>query len=207
MCRFAHPHAEPPTQQSGAIAALCNKSAPPKTNKNFPKSTALNIPTTLIFRCYRRERPVLSSRASYPPIGRDSRTSQQIHTSPNQQKLPPRAPALNKANKIFTLQGRVLLGEVLGGSGRFGGRGDPLSRGSPLPPRSYPRISSARACTCAELSVLRAERTRTTVSVKDRSLQDSNRERITFAASGAQLPFSIKPIRRERKLRSTRPER
>ncbi len=55
---------------------------------------------------------------------------------PNQQKLPPRAPALNKANQIFALQGRVLLGEVLGGEGRFGGGGTPLSRGVPPPPRS-----------------------------------------------------------------------
>ena len=56
-------------------------------------------------------------------------------------KLPPRAPAPNKANQIFALQGRVLLGEVLGERGRFGGRGAPLSRGAPLPPRSFPSPS------------------------------------------------------------------
>ena len=60
-------------------------------------------------------------------------------TPPNPtKKLPPRAPAPCKAKQHFAMKGRVLLGEVLGGCGRFGGRGSPLSRGLPLPPRSSP---------------------------------------------------------------------
>ena len=62
-------------------------------------------------------------------------------TSHPKQKTSPRAPALNKAKQLFVLQGRVLLGEVLGERGRFGGRGAPLSRGAPLPPRSFPSPS------------------------------------------------------------------
>ena len=53
-------------------------------------------------------------------------------------KLPPRAPAPNRAKQLFVLQGRVLLGEVLGERGRFGGREPRLSRGGSLPPRSFP---------------------------------------------------------------------
>ena len=66
---------------------------------------------------------------------------QKNSTSQTNQKLPPRAPALNRAKQLFVLQGRVLLGEVLGERGRFGGRGAPLSRGAPLPPRSFPSPS------------------------------------------------------------------
>ena len=55
---------------------------------------------------------------------------------PKRRELPPRAPAPYKAKQIFALQGRVLLGEVRGGSGRFGGREPRLSRGGSLPPRS-----------------------------------------------------------------------
>ena len=40
-----------------------------------------------------------------------------LQTSPTLRELPPRAPALNKANQIFALQGRVLLGEVFVGLG------------------------------------------------------------------------------------------
>ena len=77
--------------------------------------------------------------AEIPPADRvRSRTFKKISTSQTNQKLPSRAPALNKANQLFALQGRVLLGEVLGERGRFGGRGAPLSRGAPLPPRSFP---------------------------------------------------------------------
>ncbi len=47
---------------------------------------------------------------------------------PKHKKLPPRAPALYKAKQIFTLHGRVLLGEVLGERGRFGGREPPLRK-------------------------------------------------------------------------------
>ena len=50
-----------------------------------------------------------------PPTNRArSRTLQQIHTSQTDKKLPPRAPAPNKANQIFALHGRALLGEVRG---------------------------------------------------------------------------------------------
>ena len=79
--------------------------------------------------------------ASAPTNRARSRTLQKIKTSQNNQKLPPRAPAPNRAKQLFVLQGRVLLGEVLGERGRFGGRGAPLSRGAPLPPRSFPSPS------------------------------------------------------------------
>ena len=85
----------------------------------------------------RHSRKTLYPNASHPQNGRDSRTLQQILTSPNTKELPPRAPALYKANQIFTLHGRVLLGEVLGERGRFGGREPRLSRGGSLPPRSF----------------------------------------------------------------------
>ena len=63
---------------------------------------------------------VLSDR--FPPANRvRSRTLQQIPTSQSDKKLPPRAPAKSKANQIYAMQRRVLLGEVLGRSGRFGG--------------------------------------------------------------------------------------
>ena len=51
-------------------------------------------------------------------------------------KLPPRAPAPNKASQISSPHGRVLVGEVLGERGRLGGREPRLSRGGSLPPRS-----------------------------------------------------------------------
>ena len=51
-------------------------------------------------------------------------------------KLPPRAPVPYKAKQLFAMYRRVLLGEVLGERGRFGGREPRLSRGGSLPPRS-----------------------------------------------------------------------
>ena len=63
--------------------------------------------------------------AEIPPANRArSHTVQRLRTFQFNQKLPPRAPAPNKANQIFALHGRVLLGEVLGERGRFGGRDD-----------------------------------------------------------------------------------
>ena len=78
--------------------------------------------------------PRVSFRA--PPTNRARSRTIKKHLPPETKELPPRAPAPNKANQIFALRGRVRLGEVLGGCGRFGGRGAPLSRGAPLPPRS-----------------------------------------------------------------------
>ena len=85
----------------------------------------------------RHSRKALYPNASRPQNGRDSRTLQQILTSPNTKELPPRAPAPNKAKQFFALHGRVLSGEVLGERGRFGGREPRLSRGGSLPPRSF----------------------------------------------------------------------
>ena len=60
---------------------------------------------------------------------------------PNQQKTSPVTPPLIKnETKFLPLSGGVM-GEVLGGCGRFGGRGSPLSRGLPLPPRSFPYLT------------------------------------------------------------------
>ena len=60
---------------------------------------------------------------------------------PNQPKTSPVTPPLIKnETKFLPLSGGVT-GEVLGGCGRFGGRGTPLSRGVPLPPRSFPHPS------------------------------------------------------------------
>ena len=66
----------------------------------------------------------------------DARCNKFIPPKSNK-KLPPRAPAPNKANQIFALHGRVLSGEVLGERGRFGGGEPPLSRGGSPPPRSF----------------------------------------------------------------------
>ena len=60
---------------------------------------------------------------------------------PNQPKTSPVTPPLIKnETKFLPLSGGVT-GEVLGGCGRFGGRGTPLSRGVPLPPRSFPYLT------------------------------------------------------------------
>ena len=84
---------------------------------------------------------------------------------PKRQKLPPRAPAPCKTKQLFAMKRRVLLGEVLGGSGRFGGRGTPLSRGVPLPPRSsslqgLPPPRSFKPSDTARLRATRANRRR-----------------------------------------------
>ena len=70
-----------------------------------------------------------------------SRTLQKRSTSQTDKKLPPRAPAQNKANQIFALHRRVLLGEVRGGSGRFGGQGEPLRKGSPCASKVFLPLS------------------------------------------------------------------
>ena len=75
--------------------------------------------------------------APHPQNKCDSRTLQKLLTAQTNKKLPPRAPAQNKAKQIFAMQGRVLLGEVLGERGRFGGREPHLSRGGSLPPWSF----------------------------------------------------------------------
>ena len=76
--------------------------------------------------------------APHPQNKCDSRTLQKLPTAQTNKKLPPRAPAPNKAKQIFTLQRRVLLGEVLGERGRFGGREPPLSRGGALSLQGLP---------------------------------------------------------------------
>ena len=47
-------------------------------------------------------------------------------------------PPLNENKRNLRFANGGVVGEVLGGSGRFGGRGNPLSRGFPLPSRSFP---------------------------------------------------------------------
>ena len=64
---------------------------------------------------------------SRPPVACEAAPSEN-HLPPEITKLPPRAPAPNKANPISALHGRVLLGEVLGERGRFGGREPPLRK-------------------------------------------------------------------------------
>ena len=78
-----------------------------------------------------------SPNAPLPQKRCDSRTLQKPYL-PNQQKTSPKSTRLCIANQIFALKGRVLLGEVLGERGRFGGREPRLSRGGSLPPRSFP---------------------------------------------------------------------
>ena len=58
--------------------------------------------------------------ASRLPKEREAALCKNLHL-PNHKKLPPRAPAPSKAKQIFAVYRRVLLGEVLGRSGRFGG--------------------------------------------------------------------------------------
>ena len=70
--------------------------------------------------------------------GARSRTLQEICTSRPNPKLPPYPRHFQKRETIFHFVSGGDMGEVLGGCGRFGGRGAPLSRGAPLPPRSSP---------------------------------------------------------------------
>ena len=115
----------------------------PKPTKTSPRAPALNIPTTLIFRRCRREHPVLLSRASYPPIERDSRTLQQIRTSQTNQNFPTRPPPSTKANQIFA---RVMAGVLWGSSGRVREDwrvGRPLRKGSPCASKVFPYLTPA----------------------------------------------------------------
>ena len=77
--------------------------------------------------------------ACHPPIGREAAPSEN-HLPPEITKLPPRAPAPNKANQIFALHGRVLSGEVLGERGRFGGREPPLRKRGLFPSKVFPLL-------------------------------------------------------------------
>ena len=95
---------------------------------------------------------------SRPPNACEAAPSEN-HLPPEITKLPPRAPAPNKTNQIFALHGRVLLGEVLGERGRFGGREPRLSRGGSLPPRSSPATSKIfRRCSQKRLVFFRKVR-------------------------------------------------
>ena len=58
----------------------------------------------------------------------------------------------------------------------------------------YFASSSAIAESCARFSSVSAERIVTVVSVKVVFLQPSSIPRISFAAAGAHVPFSIRPI-------------
>ena len=84
------------------------------------------FPTTLIFRRNRREHPVLLSRASYPPIGCDSRTLQQIRTSQTYQNFPTRPPPSNESEPNFrSCNGGGLVGKFGEGQGGLEGRETP----------------------------------------------------------------------------------
>ena len=61
---------------------------------------------------------------------------------PNQPKnFPVRQPPYQKRRKSSPPTRRLPCREVRGGSGRFGGQGTPSERGSPAPPRSFPKPS------------------------------------------------------------------
>ena len=68
---------------------------------------------------------------------RDSRTRQKPRTSPKRQTTSPMSPPLQKSETKFRFVSGGDMGEVLGRRGRLGGRGNPLSSGFPLPPRSF----------------------------------------------------------------------
>ena len=84
-----------------------------------------------------RQPPLLRTRPSHKKSAIAARFKKTIPPKPTK-KLPPRAPAPYKAKQIFAMCRRVLLGEVLGERGRFGGREPRLSRGGSLPPRPFP---------------------------------------------------------------------
>ena len=84
------------------------------------------------------------TRPTYP-THKTSATAALSKKSPpaRNKKLPPRAPVPYKAKQRFAMYRRVLLGEVLGERGRFGGREPHLSRGGSLPPRSFSPINKS----------------------------------------------------------------
>ena len=82
-------------------------------------------------------RNVYSPLLPHPQKEREAAPSEN-HLPPEITKLPPRAPAPNKANPISALYGRVLLGEVLGERGRFGGREPPLRKRGLSPSKVFP---------------------------------------------------------------------
>ena len=95
---------------------------------------------------YCRERPMCRSVSvkCYLPANKKFLTQvRQPHPAknphlPSKPKTSPVTPPLIKnETKFLPLSGGVM-GEVLGGCGRFGGRGSPLSRGLPLPPKVFP---------------------------------------------------------------------
>ena len=81
----------------------------------------------------------LQSLALPPPQnGRDSRTLQQLHTSPNTKKLPPCPRLFQKANRIFASKAAGAWGKFGEDEGGLEGEGTPSERGFLLPPRSIP---------------------------------------------------------------------
>ena len=104
---------------------------------------------TLPFRCFHRERPIHHSTILTKNSAHQSGAKPHAVTNPHlpkRQKLPPRAPAPSKAKQISAMQGRVLLGEVLGGRGRLGGRRDTLRKGVPSPSKVFLTPSSPSVC-------------------------------------------------------------
>ena len=71
------------------------------------------------------------------PQVRQPRPAKNPHLPSKPKTSPVTPPLIKNETKFLPLSGGVM-GEVLGGCGRFGGRGTPLSRGVPLPPRSFP---------------------------------------------------------------------
>ena len=82
---------------------------------------------------------------TYHPQKEREAAPSENHLSPEITKLPPRAPAPNKANPIFALHGRVLLGEVLGERGRFGGSEPPRRKRGLSPSKVFPRSFPSHA--------------------------------------------------------------
>ena len=84
---------------------------------------------------------ILDSRPPLSYLHPTRKPSAKPHTAktpnlPNRQKTSPMSPPFPKSETNLRFLNGGDMGEVLGGCGRFGGRGTPLSRGVPLPPRS-----------------------------------------------------------------------
>ena len=110
---------------AGGISALAYGIVQPSTSNIHPK---------------RNDPRVVPPPAHQPSAKPHSATNSYL---PNRQKTSPMSPPFPKSETNLRFLNGGDMGEVLGGCGRFGGRGSPLSRGLPLPPRSSPYPPSA----------------------------------------------------------------